>query len=127
MALALSEVSPGRYHGRFTLDRPGEFNVRAVADQAAAEAPLLVAYPALYEFTRADPDRLAALAAVTGGRVLATEEQIFLGRESRWVARALWQVWVLAAFGLFLADLIIRYASGLIGARGTKRGMEGAG
>src|SRR5216684_3781734 len=28
MPLALSEVSPGRYRGRFTLDRPGEFNLR---------------------------------------------------------------------------------------------------
>jgi uncharacterized membrane protein len=127
MPLALSEVSPGRYHGRFTLDRPGEFNLRAVADQAAAEVPLLVAYPALYEFTRADPDRMAALAAVTGGRALATEEQIFTGGEQRWVARALWQVWVLAALALFLADLTIRYASGLIGMRATKRGIKGAG
>jgi hypothetical protein len=128
MALALSEVSPGRYHGHVTLDRPGEFVLRAVTDQATAEAPLLVAYPALYEFTRAaDPDRLAALAAVTGGRVLATEDQIFAGGEQRWVARALWQVWVLAALALFMADLIIRYASGLIGPKRAKRGMEGAG
>jgi hypothetical protein len=126
-SLALSEVYPGRYHGRFTLDRPGEFNLRAVADQITAEAPLLVAYPALYAFTRADPDRLAALAAVTGGRVLASEEQIFAGGGQRWVGRALWQVWVLAALALFMADLIIRYASGLIATRGAKRGIKGAG
>jgi uncharacterized membrane protein len=124
--VALSEVSPGRYHGHFTLDRPGEFNLHAVADQATAEAPLLVAYPALYAFTRADPDRLAALAAATEGHVIETEEQIFAGGEQRWVARALWQVWVLAALALFMADLIVRYASGLIGTRGTKRGIKGA-
>src|SRR5229473_3077378 len=115
--LALSEISPGRYQGKFTLDRPGEFNLRVAADQITAEAPLFVAYPALYEFTRADPRRLAALAAATGGRVLASEEQIFTGGQSRWVARTVWQVWVLAAFALFLADLIVRYASGLIGTR----------
>jgi len=126
MPLALSEVSPGRYRGRFTLDQPGEFNLRAVTDQTAAEAPLLVSYPALYEFTRADPGRLLALATVTGGRVLAAEEQIFTGGQPRWVARALWQVWVLAAFALFLADLVIRYASGLVGARAAKRGIKGA-
>jgi hypothetical protein len=124
---ALSEVHPGRYHGRFTLDRPGEFSLRAVADQTTAEAPLLVAYPALYALTRADPDRLAALAAVTGGRILTSEEQVFAGGGRRWVARALWQVWVLAALALFIADLIIRYASGLIGTRGAKRGIKGVG
>ncbi len=115
--LSLSEVSPGRYQEKLTLDRPGEFNLRVAADQISAEAPLFVAYPALYEFTRADPRRLAALAAATGGRVLASEEQIFAGGQSRWVARAVWQVWVLAALALFLADLIVRYASGLIGMR----------
>ena len=125
--LALLEVSPGRYHGRFTLDRLGEFMLRADADQITTEAPLLVAYPALYEFTRADPDRLAALAAVTGGRVLATEAQILVGHEPRWVAHALWQVWVVTALALFMADLIIRYASGLIGLRGARRGVKGAG
>jgi len=127
MPLALSEVSPGRYHGRVTLDRPGEFNLHVATDQAAAEAPLLVSYPALYEFTRADPNRLVALAATTGGRMLASEEQIFAGGEPRWVARALWQAWVLAAFALFLADLPIRYASGLIGLRATTRGIKGGG
>jgi uncharacterized protein YegL len=126
MPLVLSEVSPGRYRGTFTLDQPGEFNLRAATDQTAAEVPLLVSYPALYEFTRADPGRLLALATVTGGRVLAAEEQIFTGGQPRWVARALWQVWVLAAFALFLADLVIRYASGLVGARAAKRSIKGA-
>jgi Mg-chelatase subunit ChlD/uncharacterized membrane protein len=123
----LPEVSPGRYHGRFTLDGPGDFNLHIAADQAAAEAPLFVAYPALFGFSRADPNRLVALAAATGGRVLASEEQIFASVEARWVIRAVWQVWVLAAFALFLADLIIRYAPGLIGARTAKRGLKGAG
>jgi hypothetical protein len=63
---------------------------------------------------------------VTGGRVLATEEQIFTGGQPRWVARSLWQVWVLAAFALFLADLLIRYASGLVGAPAAKRSTKGA-
>jgi len=40
------------------------------------------------------------------------------GKENKGsIARAAWQVWVLAAFVLFLADLIVRYASGLIGTR----------
>jgi Mg-chelatase subunit ChlD len=113
-SISLSEVSPGRYQGAFTLDHAGEFNLHVAADQATAEAPLFVAYPALHEFTRADPRGLAALAAATGGQVLASEEQIFAGGQSRWVTRAAWQVWVLAALALFLADLIVRYGSGLI-------------
>ncbi len=122
--LSLSEVSPGRYQGKLTLDRPGEFTLRVAADQAVAEKPLFVGYPALYEFTRADPRRLAALAAATGGRVLASEEQIFTGGQSRWVARAAWQVWVLGPVPgrpdcplCFRAD---RHAA-------AKRGLKGAG
>jgi uncharacterized membrane protein len=120
--VTLAEVSPGRYQGRFTLGHAGDFNLRVVADQTTAERPFHVAYPALYAFTHADPDRLAALAGATGGRVLTTEGQIFTaGDAPRWVARALWQVWVLAALALFMVDLIIRYASGLIGSSRRRR------
>jgi hypothetical protein len=55
---------------------------------------------------------------MTVGRVLAGAEQIFTASERRWVARAGWQMWVLIAFGLFMIDLFIRYASG---PRGSKR------
>ncbi len=120
-SLALAETGPGQYHGHFLLDGPGDFVVRASADQATAEVPLSVAYPALYRFTRADPDRLAALATATGGRVLANEEQILDGGAWRLVARNLWQVWVAAALALFMAELVIRYASGLIGGRRERR------
>jgi len=115
--VALTEVSAGRHVGRVTLEGTGDFVLRAVADRTTAEMPLLVAYPALYAFQRADPDRLAALAAMTGGRVLGGAEQIFLGGERRWVTRAGWQIWVLFALALFMIDLIIRYASGLRGSR----------
>jgi hypothetical protein len=115
--VALSETVAGRYIGRAMLAGTGDFILRAAADKLAAEAPLHVAYPALYAFQRADPERLAALAAMTDGRVLADAEQIFVGVERRWVARAGWQVWVLLALALFLIDLTIRYASGLRGSR----------
>ena len=55
---------------------------------------------------------------MTGGRVLAGAEEIFAGSERRWVTHEGWKVWVLLALGLFLIDLIIRYASG---PRGSKR------
>jgi Mg-chelatase subunit ChlD/uncharacterized membrane protein len=116
--VALTEASPGRYVGRVTLAGAGDFVLRARADRITAEAPLHVAYPALYAFLRADPDRLAALATMTGGRILVGAEQIFVSSERRWVARTVWQIWVLIALGLFMIDLIIRYASGR---RGSKR------
>jgi len=55
---------------------------------------------------------------MTGGRILAGAEQVFVASERRWVAREGWKVWVLFALGLFMIDLIIRYASG---PRGSKR------
>jgi len=124
--LALAETAPGQYHGHFVLDGPGDFVVRASAEQATAEVPLSVAYPALYRFTRADPDRLAALAATTGGRVLASDDQIFAGSTWRLVSRNLWQLWVAAALALFMAELVIRYASGLIGKRRERQSEPSA-
>jgi hypothetical protein len=115
--LALTEAAPGQYHGHFTLDGPGDFVLRASADKATAEVPLSVAYPALYRFTRADPNRLMALALATGGRVLTSEDQIFAGGEWRVVGRHLWQVWIAAALALFMVELVIRYAPGMIGRR----------
>jgi hypothetical protein len=115
--IALAETLPGRYVGQVTLAGTGDFVLQATADKLTTEALLHVAYPALYAFQRADPERLAALAMMTGGRVLAGAEQIFVGGERRWVAREGWQVWVLLALGLFMLDLIIRYASGLRASR----------
>ena len=126
-SLVLAETAPGQYHGHFLLDGAGDFVVRASADQATAEVPLSVAYPALYRFTRADPDRLTALATATGGRLLASEDQIFAGSAWRLVARNVSQVWVAAALGLFMAELVIRYASGLIGRRRGWRSPPSAG
>jgi hypothetical protein len=111
--IALTETSAGHHVGRAALRGAGDFVLRATADRATVEAPLHVAYPAIYAFSRADPDRLAALAAATSGRVLAGTEPIFTGGERRWVARDGWKIWLLAALALLLADLIIRYASGL--------------
>ena len=101
--------------------------MRATAEQTTAEAPLLVAYPALYALTRTDPARLEALATVTGGRVLSSADEIFAeAAPRRWVARDLWQVWALTALALFMADLMLRYGSGLmgIGTRGRLRSRQ---
>jgi len=115
--VALTEVSAGRHVGRVTLEGTGDFVLRATAERMSAEAPLYAAYPALYAFPHADPAPLAALATMTGGRILAGVEQIFIVGEWRWVAREGWTIWVLCALALLMIDLIIRYASGPQGSR----------
>ncbi len=120
--LPLLETSPGRYQRRLAVERTGEFVLRAAVEQSTVEKPFLVSYPALYDFPRADRDRLAALAMATGGRVLTGEEQIFGTGTRRWITRAGWPVWMLVALGLFMTDLIIRYGSGLIWTRQQGRG-----
>jgi uncharacterized membrane protein len=124
--LALVETTPGQYHGHFLLDGPGDFLLRASADQASAEVPLSVSYPAIYRFTRADADRLAALDMATGGDGLANREQLFPDGAWRLVARNLWQLWIAAALALFMAELVIRYASGLIGRRRERKSAPSA-
>jgi Mg-chelatase subunit ChlD len=108
--LRLGEVSPGRYRGRFTLDHTGEMSLRFAAGETAVETPLLVSYPALYHFTAADPDRLAALALATGGRILSAEDGIFIDGAWRWTWRTGWPLWAAIAFILLMIDLILRYA-----------------
>jgi uncharacterized protein YegL len=110
--VALTEVSPGHHVGRVTLAGTGDFVLRATAERATAEAPLHVAYPAVYAVQRADPDRLAAVAGMTGGRILSGIEQVFAPGERRWVAHEARQIWILLALALFLLDLMIRYAAG---------------
>jgi hypothetical protein len=110
--IALTETSAGHYAGRTLLNLAGDFNLRVAAEGATAEAPLHVAFPALYALQRANADRLTVLAATTGGRVINDVAQIFVTGDRRWVKRDVWQVWTLIALALFLTGLIIRYASG---------------
>jgi uncharacterized protein YegL len=121
--VALTETSPGHHFGHATLQGTGDFVLRAVANPTTAEVPLHVAYPALYAFPHADFERLAALAATTGGRVIADPEQILASGQRRWITQDGWKIWVLSALALFLIDLIIRYASSLRGS-GKARGSE---
>src|SRR5205085_4951320 len=75
--VALTETSAGRYQGHAILPGSGEFVLRAGAAGMTVERPVHIAYPAAFDFLRADPERLAALAAVTGGRILGGDSQIF--------------------------------------------------
>src|SRR5262249_30091288 len=112
MNIALTEVSAGHHVGSTLINLAGDYSLRVAAEGLSAETPLHVAYPALYALNRANPGRLAFLAAATGGRMLAEPEQIFTDIERRWVKRDAWQIWTLTALALFLAGLVVRYGSG---------------
>jgi hypothetical protein len=110
----LEEAGPGRYEGTFAAGGPGTYRVAVAAEEATAEAEIYVAYPARYDFGRADFDKLTALAAATGGEVLLGDQPVFAA-EMRWTAVPGWRIWALIALALFLGDLVIRHAPNLVG------------
>ncbi|MGD9738183.1 MAG: VWA domain-containing protein [Bauldia sp.] len=112
--VALSETTPGRYEGLFTGTEPGAYHVEVAADDQTGAADTYVAYPARFNFGRADFDKLQALAEATGGQLLLGDEPVF-NNEMRWVAQPGWMIWALVALILFLADLTVRHAPNLFG------------
>ncbi len=112
---ALVEIAPGRYQGDFPVGT-GAHQVDVAAGDLTGTASMYVAYPARYNFGRADVDKLYALAAATGGEVLLGGDQIASGQRV-WVAQPGWRIWTLAALILFMLDLTIRHAPALFGLR----------
>jgi uncharacterized protein YegL len=106
--LTLVEGPPGTYRGTLMLDGTGDFLVRAESGSATAEMPLRIAYSALDAVRDPDRDPLIAIAALTAGT-----GQGAAGGDARWTARPAWHIWLLLALGVFLLDLIIRYAPGV--------------
>ena len=117
--IALAEVEPGRYVGEFAAGL-GAYSVTVTAGDETDTASIYVAYPARYNFGRADFDKLRALAAVTGGQLLLGDEPIF-SDETQWVAQPGWRIWALVALVLFMLDLTIRHAPALFGLRRVAR------
>lgn len=114
MIVALSETTAGRYEGLFTATEQGAYHVEVAADEETGAADTYVAYPARFNFGRADFDKLQALAEATGGQLLLGDEPVF-NNETQWVAQPGWRIWTLVALVFFLADLTIRHAPNLFG------------
>ena len=112
----LDEVRPGRYEGSFAIAEPGVHRFTVTADELTGEALMHVAYPARFNFVRSDFDKLHALAAATGGRMLLGDASIF-GDKLEWVARSQWRPWAVVALALFMLDLAIRHVPGVFGLR----------
>ena len=115
-AASLDEVRPGRYEGSFVATAPGVYRVTVEADELTREAMMYVGYPARFNFVRSDFDKLQALAAATGGKMLLGDTSMF-GDKLEWVARSKWRPWALVALALFMLDLAIRHVPGVFGLR----------
>src|SRR5690606_16963545 len=75
------------------------------------ETAVIVSYSAALDPLRAAPERLAALAAGTGGSVLDGFPDT--GAGLRAVLEPAWRPWLVLGLALFLLDLALRYAPGL--------------
>ncbi len=118
--VALEETGPGRYQGAFAVGELGVYHVEVAADDKTATAEMYVAYPARYNFGRADFDKLSALAAATGGELLLGDEPVLSGAR-QWVALPGWRLWALIGLMLFVVDLTIRHAPNVFGLRRRAR------
>lgn len=114
LSVGMTEAAPGRYEGTFTTRASGAYHVTATSADLTADADLYVAYPARFNFGRADFDKLQALAAATGGQVLLGDEPVF-NNDAKWVAVPGWRLWALLGLLLFLGDLTVRHSPNLFG------------
>ena len=116
--LELAEIEAELYGGSFIAERPGQYLVQVkvaseVAPFTAVEREIFLGYPARYAFETRGIDRLQALAAATGGRVLFGDEPLFIGTPPihwRWLYA--WPLWAVSALILFVMELVLRYAPG---------------
>jgi uncharacterized membrane protein len=121
-ALALRQVAPGRWTGRFAVDRAGAYLVNAAVGMAAGARPMftqaVVSVPYPREFRSAEPDvaRLKAIAQRTGGRVIRVGDStsdLFLdeGLPMPETIRQAWDLCVYLAAMLFIIDVAVRRLS----------------
>ncbi len=108
-AIPMREVAAGRYEAVVTLPSPGRWRVDVAVGGLSGAAELYAGYPTRYDFSRADFDKLRALAGSTGGQLLIDGVPAF-GDSMRWVSAPGWRIWMLTSLALFLLDLTIRYA-----------------
>lgn len=113
--LELLETEPGVYRGIFVAEQAGRYQVRVTADEEVpltADGEVFVGYPARYAFGDAGgAETLRALAAATGGRVILDDEPLPSEPSStRWRWRQVLPLWVVLGLGLFLLELLLRYA-----------------
>ncbi len=115
--VTLRQVAPGRWSGRFSVDRAGSYLVNAAVGAGGrpmfTQASVSVPYAREFRTASADPERLQAVARRTGGRVLAVGDpaaDLFLnqGMPVPESMRQAWDLCVELAAVLFLLDVAVR-------------------
>jgi Ca-activated chloride channel family protein len=112
-AIALQQVAPGRYEGRFSAGREGAYFLRVAgggeAGSVAQTAGWVLGYSPEYLVTEPDHDRLARLANLSGGKVLV-EPWESLAHDIRGEAtrRPIWPGLLLVAIVLLPLDVAVR-------------------
>lgn len=121
-AVSMRQVAPGRWTGRFPVDRAGAYLVNAAVSLPKGERPMFtqavvsVPYPREFRTAESDVPRLEAIARRTGGRVLQVGDQtadLFLaeGLPVPELARQAWDLCVYLAAALFVIDVAVRRLS----------------
>jgi Mg-chelatase subunit ChlD len=121
-SLMLRQVAPGRWNGRFAVDRAGAYLVNAAVSMAAGERPMFtqavvsVPYPREFRTAESDLARLEGIAQRTGGRVIRigdTDADLFLdeGLPVPETVRQAWDLCVYLAAILFIIDVAVRRLS----------------
>ena len=121
-SLALRQVAAGRWSGRFAVDQAGAYLVNAAFGMTGAARPVFtqasvsVPYPREFRTVQADPDRMAAIARRTGGRVLQVGDanaNLFetQGMPMPESMRQAWDLCVFLAAALFVVDVAVRRLS----------------
>jgi hypothetical protein len=110
----LRQTAPGRYEARFPLEQYGSFVLTAVHERdgrtvAESSARLSNPYPREYSALEPDVALLERAAALTGGSVDPSLDQLFdpMGEHIEH-HEELWPRLLLAALMLFLVDLLLR-------------------
>ena len=120
--LALRQVAAGRWSGRFAVEQAGAYLVNAALGMAGSARPVFtqasvsVPYPREFRTAQADPDRMAAIARRTGGRVLQVgdvQAKLFEteGMPMPESMRQAWDLCVFLAAALFVVDVAVRRLS----------------
>ncbi|MCW5697494.1 MAG: VWA domain-containing protein [Bauldia sp.] len=114
--VALMETEAGRYEAALGALPPGTHSVTVTMGETTTRAALHVGYPARLNFARADAAALSPLAFATGG-VAGPSDPLAGAAETRWALVPNDHPWIVLALILFIADLVVRYAPGLMSLR----------
>jgi hypothetical protein len=111
--VALVETERGRYEGVVPIE-PGTGDL-AIAERSGTwpvvQRTLSHAYPAAWAGETVA--RAEAIAAATGGRTVATADELVPPRPSIvWAPNPAWRPWVAIALGLYIMTLASRYVPG---------------